>query len=320
MAQSTTTTSTTLPPTLGIPGTSPLGSLQTLGSIQRVVVVPPAVGSVVAPVGPSGVPTLPTEKIAFRRFGSGPDLLLIAGEHSTMTSWDPRFLLDLAAHFRVTVFDPPGVGFSPTGLTTASIRSYADAAAGLSDALGLVTPIAIGWGLGGGVALELAERHPGVLSGIVLLDSTIGTTGQTITPNAAALLGSPNVTSAVLSRLYFPDNDESGRLGWIERISEVTPDTLVTAAVNEEAAVERRAEGDRSVVGGLRRITVPALVVDGSLDAVTSPSSGKVVADAIPHGTYVTIPDGGYASFGGAGEPEVLKAVISFVNAALAPN
>jgi len=77
-----------------------------------------------------------------------------------MTAWDPKFLTDLAQNYRVTLFDPPGTGYSGAGLATSSIASYADAVAGLANALGLVTPIAVGWGLGGGVALALVERHP----------------------------------------------------------------------------------------------------------------------------------------------------------------
>ncbi len=314
---STTTTSTTLPPTFGIPGTSPIGSLSTLGSIQRVVVVPPPVGAVAATPPAPGAPPLPSERIAFRRFGSGPDLLLISGEHSTTSTWDPKFLLDLSAHYRVTIFDFPGVGYSAPPIAPPSVRSYADAAAGLADALGLIRPIVVGWGLGGGVALALAERHPGLLSGVVLINSTVGAPGARITDGAAAILGSSAVTPTVLSQLYFPPADEAARLGWLERTEEISPDTIVATSVAEEALVERRAEGDASLVRDLSSVSLPVLVLAATDDAVSEATMGRVIANEIPHASYVLIPHGGYATFS-VDEPGVLDAIASFVTATLA--
>jgi pimeloyl-ACP methyl ester carboxylesterase len=314
---STTTTTTTIPPpTYGIPGTSPLGSLQTLGSIQRVAVVPPAVGATAAATAAVGATPPPFETIAFRRFGAGPDLLLIAGEHATITSWDPKFVLDLASRFRVTLFDPPGVGYSGPGLTSPSVASYADAAAGLANALGLVTPVVVGWGLGGGVALSALERHRGLFSGAVLLNSTLGAPGEKVEPAAAAVLGSSLVTPVLLSRLYFPPSAEAARLAWLDRISDVSPDSIVTGAVRAEVTVERRGEQDTSLVAGEKDVTVPVLVLSSSTDAVAPPGAGKVIADALPQATYASIHGGGYASFSIA-ESEVVSAIGSLVSAAL---
>jgi pimeloyl-ACP methyl ester carboxylesterase len=293
----TTTTSTTLPPTFGIPGTSPLGALGSLGSIQRVLVEPPPLGAIVAAAVAPGAAPAPGERVAFRRFGSGPDLLLIAGEHSTITSWDPQFLTTLAQHFRVTVFDPPGIGYSGPGLAAPSVRSFADAAAGLSNALGLINPVAVGWGLGGGVALSLAERHPGLLAGLVLINSTVGAPHEKITAAAAAILGSAAVTPTMISRLYFPPSDEADRLGWLARISDLSPDSIVSSAVAEEATVEKRAESDSSLVAGLSTLTLPTLVIASSVDAVSSPRAGRSIARAIQHASYDSIPGCGYACF-----------------------
>jgi len=261
------------------------------------------------------MPGAPTEAIAFRRFGSGHDLLLVAGEHSTITSWDPRFLSDLAGQFRVTVFDPPGVGYSGPGLATASIESFADAAAGLSNALGLVTPVALGWGLGGGVALSIAERHPGLVSGLVLINSTVGAPNARVAPSAAAILGSSDVTPTILSRLYFPPSAEAARLGWLARTSADPPDSLVTTAVAEEAAVQARAPADRSLIAGLGGITAPVLVMAASGNPVSPSNDGRLIANELPDATSVLIPNGGYACFSIA-EPEVVRSISSFVSSA----
>jgi pimeloyl-ACP methyl ester carboxylesterase len=312
----TAVTTTTLALTTGIPETVPVGSLGVLGSIQRARVTPPQLGALAAASTASGVPLPPSEKIAFRRFGAGPDLLLIAGEHSTITSWDPEFLSNLAGHFRVTVFDPPGIGYSGPGLATASIRSFADAAAGLSNALGLITPIVIGWGLGGGVALSIAERHPGLVSGLVLINSTVGAPNEVVSASAAAILRSPDVTPTILSHLYFPPSAEAARLAWLATTSGVPADSLVASAVAEEGAVQARATADLPLISGLGAITPPVLVMSASANPLTSPGYGRTIANELAHATYVLIPNGGYACFSVAG-PEVINSISSFVSSTL---
>jgi pimeloyl-ACP methyl ester carboxylesterase len=280
------------------------------------VVHPPPVGATAGAPTAVGAPPAPFELLAFRRLGSGPDLLLIAGEHSTITSWDPKFVVDLASRYRVTVFDPPGVGYSGPGLTAPSLATYADAAAGLANALGLVTPIVVGWGLGGGVALSALERHRGLFSGAILCNSTLGAPGERVRHAAAAVLGSSTVTPVELSRLYFPPSAESARIGWLDRLSEVSPDSIVSGAVRDEAVVEQRAEADRSLAAGLGTVTVPVLVISSSVDAVAPPAAGHVIANALPRATYVSIRGGGYACFSVA-EGEVARAIDSLVSVSL---
>ena len=96
---STTSTTTTLPE--AVPGTSFLRA--------RVAALAPGAN---APddLTPSSAAWLKMVPIAYQTLGSGPDLLLIAGQDATMSWWDPSLLSDLSSHFRVTLFDLPGAG------------------------------------------------------------------------------------------------------------------------------------------------------------------------------------------------------------------
>ena len=136
-----------------------------------------------------------------------------------------------------------------------------------------------------------------------------------VDPAAARILGSAVVNPTILSRLYFPASDESARLGWLTRLSEVSPDSLVSAAVASEAAVERNAEEDTSLVAGLKSLSLPVLVMTGNSDAVSDPATARDVANVIPHATYLLVDGGGYAVFS-TDPTEVQQAVSSFVSAA----
>ena len=77
-----------------------------------------------------------------------------------MSWWDPALLSDLSSHYTVTMFDLPGAGYSGPTPSPLSLPWLADMTAGLVLTLGLSDPIVLGWGLGGEIALSLAERHP----------------------------------------------------------------------------------------------------------------------------------------------------------------
>ncbi len=213
-----------------------------------------------------------------------------------MSSWDDTSLQALAGEFRVVVFDLPGTGYSGPTHGPATVASEADVVAGLVEALGLSGTTLLGWGVGGEIALATAERHPGSVARLVLLDATAG--GADGTPPSAALahaLASPDETTAELSSLYFPRDDERARLAWLADLSGPAPDDLVASAIRASAAFARAAYADRSVAAELGRVRLPTLVLSGSEDEVVPPDNSARIAAAL-HVAEVTLPGAGYAS------------------------
>jgi pimeloyl-ACP methyl ester carboxylesterase len=73
-------------------------------------------------------------------------------------SWTNQ-LRGLAPAFAAVAIDLPGHA-EPDPASEATVESYADAAAGLLDALGTGPVTVAGHSLGGAVAMALAARHP----------------------------------------------------------------------------------------------------------------------------------------------------------------
>src|SRR3954451_8010508 len=98
-------------------------------------------------------------------------LLLIPGGFmatGSMTSWVSAF----AAERVVIVFDQQGHGRTPDTSREMSYEQFADDAAALLRALNVDTADVMGYSQGGGVALQLAIRHPSLVSKLVSMAAT----------------------------------------------------------------------------------------------------------------------------------------------------
>jgi 3-oxoadipate enol-lactonase len=99
---------------------------------------------------------------------SAPTVLLL---HGWTASGDLQFFTAyeaLAARYSFITIDHRGHG---RGLRTEqrfALEDVADDAAALLDALGVTTVVALGYSMGGPVAMLLAQRHPDLVSGLVV--------------------------------------------------------------------------------------------------------------------------------------------------------
>jgi pimeloyl-ACP methyl ester carboxylesterase len=252
--------------------------------------------------------------VAYQTFGSGPDLLLISGQDGTMSWWDPALLSDLSSHYTVTVFDLPGAGYSGPVTSPLSLPWLADMTAGFALTIGLSDPIVLGWGLGGEIALSLAERHPEIASLLVLVDTSAGGTGAwPPTPQVVRLLATPGATPSELSRLLFPATAAGlrERAQWRSNLFSGTPDWLTAPTVKAEAALQATVWKSTMLLDYLSRVKIPVFVVSGVDDVVFSSGNASELADELRHTSLVIVPDAGYGAMT-QDEPAFVAAVEKF--------
>lgn len=316
-----TTTTTTLPRPVRLlgtgrtgAGTSPGGSpgpTASFGAVERILVTPLAPGTSAPPPTPSSLPDPPgTVAIAYHKLGSGPDLLLVPPEHASMTAWDPTVLQALAQHYTLVFFDPPSVGYSAPDPAVRSIEAMADVTAGLVAALGLTQPTVLGWGMGGQIALSLAERHPGLVGRLVLVDPTAGgPSAPRPSPATTHLLASPSTTTVQLVGLELAS--AGARTALLERLGAYAPDDLTTAAIRQEAAIEAASYRDPTVAADLGTVTAPALVVIGAADTVIPPAASEQVAAGLRRVHRLVLANAGYGVLS-QDESRVVSAIEAF--------
>ncbi len=123
-------------------------------------------------------------RVAYRRLGRGPLLLLIHGIASSSQTWEavaPR----LAARHTVLAVDLPGHGGSSGGAGDYSLGSLASTVRDLMVALGHRRATLAGHSLGGGVAMQVAYQFPELCERLVLESS--GGLGVEVSPVLRAL-------------------------------------------------------------------------------------------------------------------------------------
>lgn len=297
-----TTTTTVLPPTteasLAVPGTTESGSLAFLGSVKRIDVTPvPAGKGSVPPAAPGTSSYRRVVVVGYRQFGVGSPLLLVAEEGATMTWWSAAFLQALSAHYRVTLFDLPGIGYSgPTAQAT--LGSFADLTAGLLSELAISRPTVLGWGLGGEVSVAVALRHPSLVGSLVLVDSGLPF-GASRPPSRAAvrLLASGSATPQQLATVLFPPTAGRSRRAWVRQLAEQIPDVATAPALAQQARLETAVWHSSRFATELERLRLPVLVIGAGRDAVFPPEDSFLLAEAIRKAKRHIFRNGGDADF-----------------------
>jgi len=261
-----------------IPDSTPTGDLAFLGPVHTV------------PVGPVD--------IAYRQFGSGPPLVMVVGQDSSMSYWGPDLLRRLADHFTVITPDNRGVGHSADPLDgPLRMSQMADDTSGLIEALDLDHPTLFGWSTGGEIALTLAVRHAGQLGPIVLSGATAGGPGSTpAPPELDALLASSDPVDQVklLDELFTPSG-AAARDAYITGLLSMPADEVSAATEARQADAEAAFAADSTVADRLSSIGSPVLVTDGADDRLVPTANATFIADRIPGAQLLLVPDTSHA-------------------------
>jgi len=173
-------------------------------------------------------------KIHYEVTGEGPALLLTHGYSATGEMWQGQ-LATLSPHFKVITWDMRGHGASDKPQQRYTMAGFADDLAWLCSKLELVKPIVIGHSMGGIVSFELAGRHPGVPSAIVLVDSSVAMppASRESFANMLALLGGSDYQTAmrdfVTKSLFIASDDAVRRAQIVAEMSSTAQHVMLSA-------------------------------------------------------------------------------------------
>ena len=235
-------------------------------------------------------------EVGYRQFGAGPDLVMVMGDTTAMSLWTVDLLTRLARHFRVTIFDNRGVGYSTENpAQPMTIPLMADDTAGLIRALGLVAPILLGWSMGGEIGLTVVTRHPGLLSRLITSGADAGGP-RTVQadPRVQRVLEDPDTTPAQVLDLLFPALAAAAKRGFIGQYVLVPQQAASPRVLREQNAAERAFAADERTWAALPAIRIPVLVTDGAEDVVVPPANATMLTARIPGATLDLVEGAGH--------------------------
>ena len=253
-------------------------------------------------------------RIAYRRAGTGPALVLLHGAFGFDSRTWQRQIEDLADAFTVVAWDAPGCGQSSDPLPGFSAGDYADCLAGLINALGLRRPHLLGLSFGAVLALEFYRRYPTIPRTLVLASAYAGWAGS-LPPEvveqrkqhvAHALNFSPAAWAAEWSPGMVSDRAPAAV------VDDIVASLAAFRPAGQRAMFAAFAELDLRAV--LPSIGVPTLLLYGDQDVRSPTRAGEALHASIPGSHLVVLPGVGHVSNMEA--PERFNAAVrAFLNA-----
>jgi 3-oxoadipate enol-lactonase len=232
-------------------------------------------------------------ELDYERTGEGPPLLAIMGMSGTSLHWGEPFLSRLGESFEVIVYDHRGVGSSSRLEGPITTPQLAADAAALIGALDLDSVHVLGISMGGMVAQELVLSNPELVRTLTLGCTYCGGPGSSFGASAGERLA---------EALNSGDRARALRAGYEINLSPQAAadpalwESFQSIALQRAVAVpvimaQLAACGQHDTHDRLPTVTVPTLVVHGTVDELLPVENGRLIASLIP-GARLEIMDG----------------------------
>ncbi len=236
-------------------------------------------------------------RIAWYERGAGRPLVMLMGTGSTMAEWDPALLRRLGEHYRLILFDYPGLGLSGPW-HGASFNSLAKSTAEFMRAIDLPDANIMGWSMGGFVAQRLAIDYPHMVSNLILAGTNPGGSPTVLgSPRAQAIDSEAHPSNkTILGELYPPNQQLAGRqflrrLETASQSGEIPNDFHVpTTTTHKQVAAEDPWLRSNSNFHQLVRINIPTLAAAGAEDPVVPPINLRRISAQVPGSKFMVFP------------------------------
>jgi pimeloyl-ACP methyl ester carboxylesterase len=239
------------------------------------------------------------------RPGASPAVVLLHGLPGTAEDWN--LVTRLLPGRRTIAIDRPGFGYSTGGYFPESRQLQA--VQEVIDRLHLGRPILVGHSYGGTLSLAFAERHPGEVRGLVLVDAAASTCAHHSEVGAAEVHLLQAMELPVISQIANATFSQLLLKLSAEQVDSeaFAPGPVAPAHLHRALAINMKrgnleAWAGESLVAdgviegvnrGLRGIAVPAIVIQGSHDQFVKPLCGQRLAATLPH-AHLEMVSGGH--------------------------
>lgn len=249
--------------------------------------------------------------------GDGFPLVMISGLSVCLKVWDAPLINAVSKRFKTILFDNRGAGQTEIPEGEYTIKMMADDTAGLMDALNIEQANVLGFSMGGIIAQELALNYPEKVKRLILWGSACGGR-KTILPSLAAykfLIGAiegltpermaKSTIPLVFTKEFIKNNPEY----IADKIQRILQCRIPYSSYMRQV----RAFLNGNTCRRLKKLNIPALILQGLQDITVPPKNGEILAELIPKATLILFEKSAHAIF--SHEPELfLKTVFEFLS------
>lgn len=235
--------------------------------------------------------------------GSGAPVVLIHGLPGTADDFDA--VTPLLAGHRTIAIDRPGFGYSSGGYVPfdRQLRAIHE----LLGKLHVLHPVFVGHSYGGTIALGYAERYPGELRGLVLVDAAAAGTHpggfERLQAHLVKVLQTPvirQIADATFAQLLLTVSAQQGDSEAFHPEAVVAAHRRRVLSINFTHGNLEALSGERLAAGGvvdridrrLGAIDIPAVVIQGDHDQLVKPIYGRRLAQDLPFARLVIVSGG----------------------------
>ena len=234
-------------------------------------------------------------QLHYTQAGAGAPLLLVHGFPLDHTMWQGQ-IEDLAGRCLVLAPDLRGFGQSSVTPSLVTMQRMADDLAELLEAAGITEPVVFcGLSMGGYVAWQFALRHRARLGKLILCDtravadSAEAAAGRNALADRVRKEGPAFVAESMLPKLFAPATIEAAA-----PCVEQTRQVILRTDPQGIAAASRGMAQRPDVTEKLRLLDLPALLVCGEHDPISTAAEMRQIAAQMPRATFVEIPAAGH--------------------------
>ena len=222
----------------------------------------------------------PRGRIAYRRAGNGPPLVLLHGIGSASDSW-VRQASGLGDRFTILAWNAPGyLGSAPLPIASPAARDFGASLWAWLDGLGIGRVTLVGQSLGAIMATSATLLAPDRVARLVLLapatgygkaDAALRESKLADRLAALAVLGPQGIAEKRGGAMLSP-TASADEVGFVKAtMARIVPDGYAQAA---------RMLSSSAIVDDLARVMCPVRVASGSADRITPPAGCNAVAVA----------------------------------------
>lgn len=224
-------------------------------------------------------------ELNYERAGAGEPLLLIQGMSANHRAWGNPFRSLLEESFEVIAFDNRGMGLSDPAPGPFSIADMAADTVGLLDALELETAHVLGISMGGMIAQELALAHPERLRSLALGCTYCGGDGSRLMDPADFQGLVEAMASGDQDRVFramYELNLSPGFRAEESRFADFTTMAAELPSPRETIGLQLQAIMAHDTNDRLPGLSVPTMVIHGTVDRVLGVANGRQIASLVP--------------------------------------